>query len=112
MGAMGRAITRWVIGSLVALVLIGGLSAIVWLGLGLAGLHVPPGLYVLGTIAMVLLALNQGNGATRRPAPLPTPPRRRRSEDADLVDLLIRREVRRRGGASEDGPDGAWGPDA
>jgi hypothetical protein len=112
MGTLGRAITRWVIGTLVAFVLIGGISAIVWLGLGQAGLHIPPGVYVLGTIAMVLFALVQGNRATRPTASPPTPPRRRRSEDADLVDLLIRREVRRRGGGDEDAPDGVFGPDA
>ena len=105
MGALGRAITRWVMGTLVALVLIGGLAAIAWVGLGLVGLQIPPGLYVLLTGGTVFLALTQGAAATHRPAAPPTPPRRARSENDELLDLLIRREARRRSRGETDDPD-------
>ena len=112
MGALGRAITRWVMGTLVALILIGGLAAIAWVGLGLVGLQIPPGLYVLLTGGTVLLALTQGAASTHRPAAPPTPPRRARSENDELLDLLIRREARRRSRGEADGPDEPGDPRA
>ena len=105
MGALGRAITRWVMAILVALILIGGLAAIAWVGLGLVGLQIPPGLYVLLTAGTVLLALTQGTAATHRPPAPPTPTRRARSENDELLDLLIRREARRRSRGETDDPD-------